>query len=230
MKKTALLLLGLALFMTTSAQAFVVFEEYFDGPGLPAYWTFDQDGQWANEDGTLGQLKTSTSAHADCEAGDLNWTDYIAQTNFKYTQFGSGNMEAGMIIRGTWNQGGVVLRTSWRGYWNLELLRPQMQELHVPLNQNLSTGQWYTMRTLIEGDYLKVWVNDILYDFGDISPEGTPIPDHGFIGLWANNAHVNFDNVLVDNMQVNPIPEPATLLLLGTGVLSLVGLRKKLTK
>ncbi len=210
------------------AYAVPVFEEDFSGSALPSGWNFDTDGLWSVENGELSQSRTSTNAHADCSAGDESWINYSMQTRFQYIAFGSNNMEAGVSIRAVNGQGGTTIRTSWRGGsegWNLELMRSGMSEWHMPLNQNLVTGQWYDIKAQIEGEYLKVWVNNTLYDFGDIYPASPTFPAHGKIGLWANNAHVHFNDVLVDNLQ--PVPEPATIVLFGLGGLAAAFIRRK---
>ena len=49
------------------------------------------------------------------------------------------------------------------------------------------------MKSQIEGSHVQVWVNDVLYDFGEVSP----VAPSGGIGVWANDAHVRYDDVIV---------------------------------
>ena len=213
--------------LTPNADAIIMLNEDFTGTTLPSGWSFDTDGEWSIENNELSQGRIlTTPGHADCSAGDESWTDYLMSMRFKYIQFGTNNMEAGVTIRGTNNAGGMTVRTSWRGSsWNLELMRSGMAELHVPLNQNLTTGQWYDMKAKIEGDFLQVWVNDVLYDFGDIYPSSPTFPSAGKIGLWSNNAYTHFDDVLVDDLQ--PVPEPASMVLLGIALFGAGVARRK---
>jgi hypothetical protein len=81
------------------------------------------------------------------------------------------------------------------------------------------------MKSQIEGDNLKVWVNDILYDFGDISSPAFSIPAAGGIGVWTNNAHVRFDDIIVTGTAV--VPEPTSATLLGLGALAIAGFIRK---
>jgi hypothetical protein len=189
------------LAFTSSAQADLLFVERFPGPGLPAGWSFDTDGTWAVVSAELDQSRIGQPGHADAWAGDLSWTDYSVEAQFKFLEFGSTNMEAGLGLRhDQLSTGGnfFVTRVSWRdSFWDLEVVKTLAPEIHIPLNQSLTTDTWYTMKSQIEGDNLKVWVNDILYDFGNISSSLFPIPSAGGIGVWTNNAHVRFDDVVV---------------------------------
>jgi hypothetical protein len=193
---------------TQTARGAVLFEEHFPGPALPSGWNFDTDGQWSIVDNELDQSRVATNAHADASTGDLTWTDYSVEMRFRFLEFGSSAMEAGLGLRIFPSLGGFVTRVSWRGtQWNIEVVRNNAPEIHLPLNQNLTTGVWYTMKSQIEGDHLQVWVNDILYDFGNISPSDFPIPPSGGIGVWANNAHVRFDDVVVRTVVTLPVCE-----------------------
>jgi hypothetical protein len=184
------------------ARAAILFEEHFPGPDLPAGWNFDTDGEWSIVDGELEQSRLVTSpGHADAWAGDLTWTDYAVEMRFRFLEFGQDSMEAGLGLRhdSPFSSGNFfVVRVSWRGTsWNVEVVKTLAPEIHLSLNQNLTTGVWYTMKAQIEGNLLQVWVNDILYDFGDISSSEFPIPASGGIGAWVNNSHVRFDDIVV---------------------------------
>lgn len=222
-KPLILAILSVMIF-SSNAFAVVIFEEYFPGPALPTNWAFDADGSWSIIDQQLAQQNLATSGHADAWAGNLGWTDYFVETKFLFGQFGANNMEAGLGLRHDYPYTGgnfAVTRVSWRSdHWNLEVVKTTGPEIHLPLGQNLTTDTWYTMRSQIEGDQLRVWVNGTLYDFGDISTTAAPIPTAGGIGVWANNAHVRFDDVIVDDLTEHPvIPEPSTMLLFGAGFL-----------
>lgn len=223
------LVCSLFLFAPSNASALIIFEENFNKTALPDNWAFDSDGHWSIINNELDQSNTNTSGHADAWAGDLGWTDYSVETKFKFLDFGSNNMEAGLGLRHDYPFTGgnfAVTRVAWRGSaWNLELVRTSLPEIHIPLNQNLTLDSWYTMRSQIEGDHLQVWVNDILYDFGDISSPSEFVPSSGGIGLWANNAHVRFDDVIVDNLHT--VPEPSSIFLFGYSLLGF-GFIKKL--
>lgn len=211
------------------AKAIVLYNQNFSSPDLPADWSFDYDGNWSIVDGQLDQSRLTAPGHMDAWAGDLNWSDYSVEMDFQFLEFGSHSMDAGLGLRhNTENTGGefFTTRVSWRdSYWDLEVVKTSSPEIHIKLDQNLTLNTWYSMKSEISGDNLRVWVNNILYDFGDISSSEYPVPSAGGIGVWSNEAHVRFDNVIVKSL-TDPVPEPASIFLMIIGMVGLIGFRK----
>lgn len=218
MRACSLVVVSLVLAGSAGASG-ILYEQTFDGPGLPADWSFDTDGAWSVVNATLDQgYSTPRPGHATAWAGDLGWTDYSVEMDFMFLEFGEHSMDAGLGLRHDQSDPGgnfFVSRVSWRGGtegWNLEIVRTNASEIHIPLNQTLVEDVWYTMRCEITDVYLQVWVNDILYDVGSVNTDGFVAPASGNIGVWSNMAHTQFDNVIVRGDA--PVPEPATLTIL----------------
>ena len=91
---------------------------------------------------------------------------------------------------------------------------------------------WYKIAFSVNGTRsdtnLKLWVNDILYlDVYDTT--GSQHDDGGYIALGSSNhlnRTINYDNIS-GSVDVAPVPEPATILLLGSGIIGLLGFRRK---
>lgn len=81
---------------------------------------------------------------------------------------------------------------------------------HVPPQKRLSlpTGEWHACRLLVQGDRLRVWINEQLVNDVDLrlpatSAAGSPLADRpplGRVGLQSSAAPVEFRNVLLRDL------------------------------
>ena len=81
---------------------------------------------------------------------------------------------------------------------------------HVPARKRLSlpTGEWHACRLLVQGDHLRIWINEQLVNEVDLrrsstSGTGSPLADRpplGRVGLQSSAAPVEFRNVLLRDL------------------------------
>jgi len=93
---------------------------------------------------------------------------------------------------------------------------------------SIGSTTWYDLRVdadSVTGD-LKVYLDDVyLFTHRTSNPYRT-----GLSGLWSGNAVGYFDNFSLTSDDIAPVPEPATMLLLASGLVGLVGLRRRVGK
>ena len=99
---------------------------------------------------------------------------------------------------------------------------------------DLENGQWTYCRMLFDNGTISVWLNQVGFDFtpadllinsqyvGDVDLSGNGLfdPFVGYLGLTAGTGGLN-DQVIIDDLTLEIIPEPTSLALLGLGMLTL---------
>lgn len=100
---------------------------------------------------------------------------------------------------------------------------------------NLQDNSWHTLAFSVVGlgndTNLKLWVNDVLY-LNVYDTTGSQHDDGGYLALGSSN-HINrrikYDNIS-GTVDATPVPEPATMLLLSSGLIGMTGIRRKFRK
>jgi len=104
---------------------------------------------------------------------------------------------------------------------------------HVP-SFDLENGQWAYCRVLMDNGVTSVWLNQSGFEFNvgdllidgaslgdvDLSGNGAFDPFFGYFGLTAATGGLN-NQVIIDDLSINLIPEPASLTLLALGTLGI---------
>lgn len=217
MKKSILVLIAV-LMLTANANAGVIFDDFNDGN--TDGWLFPYNsamsqgpGDWSVENGVLVQhvfgdansglvdnllisdqtieVQTSSAGYA----GVVLWYQQVNNTLANYISFVinpySSGLSLGVIKDGQATKLDYQYRT-WPSQW---------YDLRVDANS--STGE------------LNVFVDDaFVFSYQADTPYRT-----GLSGVYSGNYYGYFDNFRLTSNDIQPIPEPSTILLLGFGLL-----------
>jgi hypothetical protein len=240
MKKLFRCLIGsvfLLVCLVSNAPAYVVFQEDFSSL---ADWN-DESGRnkWSIENGVLVADWFKPTAVPSDPSEIIYFGGLDLPESFVLT------VEARMVISGAALYGGSdyagflfnfhdrdnFFSTSWRqNEYNDFLISGIVSGVglgHFGLiganAYNFDETAWHTIKLVKDLMTASAFINDDL-----MYTETVPLLNGGTVGLTTSWGKFEFDNLLITSTE--PVPEPATMLLVGSGLIGLAGFRRRLRK
>ncbi|MCU6797494.1 DUF1080 domain-containing protein [Paenibacillus sp. WQ 127069] len=183
-----------AKFDDVSMQSLVLLSDSFES-GTATGWT-PTTGTWAVvTDGTkVYQQSDSTAADTHSLNGSIAWTNYAISTKVKADVFDSGTF-AGIGLDARYQDsnnlynfqyykqsGEIKIQKKVGGTWTTL----------VSKSYTFNTGTWYTMKAVVNGSTLELWVNGTK----ELTTTDSSFSS-GKVGLNAHRANAKFDDVTV---------------------------------
>ncbi len=161
--------------------------------------------------------------------GSLQLDSWIASAGWHYSdiQFGLGRMAPSIVPSGQsfeWIARFDFNKGSGANAARFRTLQPT--GLYDNYNVTYTPEQWNTGKITINSDLsVSYYLNDILVHTAPLSIDSSYSGQiyFGIMG-WQGNGPAFADNILVD-MTTNPVPEPTTIFLFGTGIAGLISTR-----
>lgn len=222
-KKIVISILWILIFYT-NANANLLFFDNFDEGTRPEWG--NEVGSWQTQNGVyfptiLSPIPEAPFTYAISSVTSLNHlTDFIVELDLNSTAAG------GLFLRSSDIRNGVLLTYAGEGntfnglYWHIMEngdLTPQSNRAEYP---NLIDNDFH-LRISVQGNTYQAFLDN------NPEPITTFITDKysaGKVALYQNNPHT------YDNFSISSIPEPATLFLLGGGLLGFSLRRSSLKK
>ena len=201
-------------FLTPIPQAIILLQEDFED-GKADGWGDNVFGDWAVEQDANGNQYWSGSGSSDYsqnryfDVSTLNWTDYAFESRI---QFVKGNILQFCIradIEDNCYGVGLDNNNATINYFqgNPANKEEELISFHSSPNELFVYNQWYTIRIEVEGNNLRVYINNVLD--ADITLPN-PIMTRGGIGYFMNSGSKFYiDDIRVWSLADRlPAPDP----------------------
>ena len=214
-----LLVVGLLLGFSSVARAGEFFDDFNDGSADG--WAFPY-GQWSVEDGVLVQRSNGDGNRA--LVANLLISNQVIETRLSSAGY------SGVVL---WHQDDhwVAINLACQSGIAVTQFFDGNYYQYVYGNYYID-ARWYDLRVDADSTSgeLDIYVNDYIYDPLIFTYQTSTPYRTGLSGLWSGNEVGYFDNFRLTSDDIAPVPEPATMLLLASGLVGLAGMRRKFKK